>query len=97
MNTPTLQVRISDRHIARTPTQLPLFRFDDLPDDALIRQRELLAYSAIPFSASTLWRKIRAKSFPTPVRVSTAITAFRVREVREWLANPAGYEVGGAK
>ena len=97
MNNPKNIAPLAARHTAGIPTQLPLFRFDDLPDDALIRQRELLAYSAVPFSASTLWRKIRAKSFPTPVRVSTAITAFRVRDVREWLANPAGYKVGGAK
>ncbi|MBN3789718.1 AlpA family phage regulatory protein [Burkholderia sp. Ac-20353] len=66
--------------------------FSDLPDSALIRQKDLVP-SVVGISAATFWRLIRAKRFPQPVRVTASITAFRVREVREWLQNPACYHV----
>ncbi len=65
--------------------------FDRLPDDALIRICSLLAWGLVPFSASTLWRKVRQGEFPSPVRVSSQVTAWRVRDVRAWLKAPAQY------
>ena len=65
--------------------------FDSLPDDALIRLKDLLEYSVIPFSATTIWRKIKARTFPQPEKVSSNIVAWRCRSIREWLKNPASY------
>jgi prophage regulatory protein len=65
--------------------------FDSLPDDAFIRLKELLELNVIPFSATTIWRKIKARTFPQPEKVSSNIVAWRCRSIREWLQNPASY------
>lgn len=65
--------------------------FDSLPDDAFIRLKELLEFSVIPFSATTIWRKVRARTFPQPEKISANIVAWRCRSIREWLQNPASY------
>lgn len=65
--------------------------FNRLPDDALIRLDFLIAWGLIPFSPSTLWRKVRQGKYPAPVRVSSQVTAWRCRDVRAWLENPAGF------
>jgi predicted DNA-binding transcriptional regulator AlpA len=69
----------------------PSTDFDELPDDALIRLSLLLAFSLIPFSASTLWRRVRANTFPKPMRISPQVTAWRVRDIRTWLKDPEGF------
>jgi len=65
--------------------------FDDLPDNALVRKRELKRSGILPFSDSTHWRKCKDNTFPAPIKVSASITAWRVKEIREWLANPKDY------
>ena len=65
--------------------------FQNLPDEALIRQHTLIKSGITPFSASTLWRKCKANQFPAPIKVSASITAWRVGEIRDWLANPGNY------
>jgi len=65
--------------------------FSRLPDEALIRLVLLKQWGLIPFSVATLWRKIREGAFPPPVKVSAQITAFRAKDVREWLAEPGTY------
>ena len=69
--------------------------FNRLPDDALIRIYYLLTWGLVPFSVSTLWRKVRQGEFPAPVRVSSQVTAWRVGDVRVWLRDPAQYAVTG--
>lgn len=39
----------------------------------------------------TRWRKIKNHEFPRPLKVSEAITAWRVSEVRAWLVDPQNY------
>lgn len=43
----------------------------------------------VPFSSATLWRKVKAGQFPKPVKLSAGITAWRVQDVRQWLAEQA--------
>jgi len=69
-----------------TPT-----RFDDLPDLAMIQIRPLIDFKVVPYSATSIWRKCRSGEFPSPVKISAGITAFRVGDIRQWLADPAGY------
>ena len=66
--------------------------FDELPDSAFIRESHLVQSpkrpgrpAPLPFSAPTLWRKVKAGTFPKPVKLSERITAFKVGEVRAWL------------
>ncbi len=68
--------------------------FDELPDGAFVRQTELVqrpqsptVSALLPFSASTLWRKVAAGTFPRPYRLSSRITAWKVAEVRAWIAS----------
>lgn len=49
-----------------------------------LREKQLLE-QYLPFSGSTLWRKVRDGSFPAPVKLGPAITAWREREVASWL------------
>ena len=49
-----------------------------------LRQRELM--TILPFSAATLWRKVRAGTFVQPVRLSERVTAWNRAKVNEWLA-----------
>lgn len=72
----------------------PIINLEDLPDNALLRPKDLIANRIVPFTQSTLWRKIREGNFPAPIRVSDAISAFRVGSIREWLADPAAYSAG---
>lgn len=67
--------------------------FDDLADSAFIREAQLVRSpkrpqrpAPLPFSAPTLWRKVRNQSFPKPHRLSDRVTAWRVGDVRAWIA-----------
>ena len=58
--------------------------FDTVPDTAYVRQPQLL--EVVPFSSATLWRKCKNGDFPRPAKLSERVTAWRVAEVRAWLA-----------
>jgi predicted DNA-binding transcriptional regulator AlpA len=63
--------------------------FDELSNDALIREKHLITNQIIPFSPSTLWRRVKSGSFPQPIKISDQITAWRVKDIRDWLKNPS--------
>lgn len=77
-----------------TPAQTPTVgamgvsrQFDQplvLPTTGFVRQRLLLRF--VPFSKSTLWRRVKAGDFPAPVKLSTGITAWKAEEVRSWIS-----------
>lgn len=54
-----------------------------LPATGFVRQRQVLKF--IPISKSTLWRRVQARTFPAPIKLSPGITAWRVEEVRHWI------------
>jgi predicted DNA-binding transcriptional regulator AlpA len=55
-----------------------------LPATGFVRQP--LVLRLVPFSRSTLWRRVKAKSFPAPVKLSEGITAWRAEDIRLWIA-----------
>lgn len=55
-----------------------------LPDTGFVRQKLLLRF--VPFSKSTLWRRVGEGTFPSPVKLSAGITAWRVEDIRRWIA-----------
>ena len=57
--------------------------FDELPDSAFVRQRQLIP-SPLPWSSATLWRKVARGEFPKPVKLSERTTGWRVGAVRAW-------------
>lgn len=66
--------------------------FDQMAGSALVRQSQLVANPrrpgvpvVLPFSAATLWRRVADGSFPAPLKMGR-ITAWRVSDVRAWLA-----------
>lgn len=48
-----------------------------------LRQSQLIP-NILPFSAATLWRKVRAGDFPQPVRMGR-VTAWKADAVIQWL------------
>lgn len=39
----------------------------------------------LPFSAPTLWRMVKAGTFPKPIKLGERITAWRIEEVQSWI------------
>ena len=85
-----------DAAIANTRTNQQLTTtqsvFDTLPDSAFIREAQLVqshkrpdSLAPLPFSAPTLWRKVKAGTFPKPVKLSERVTAWKVGDVRQWI------------
>ena len=60
----------------------------NLPANGFVRQSQLIPH-IIPFSSSTLWRKVKAGEFPAPVKLSSRVTAWRAEDVRAWMAKCA--------
>jgi prophage regulatory protein len=54
-----------------------------LPETGFVRQKLLLR--VIPFSKTTLWRRVQSGEFPKPVRLSQGITAWRAEDLRRWI------------
>jgi prophage regulatory protein len=52
-----------------------------LPETGFVRQSQLIP-AIFPFSSATLWRKVRAGTFPAPVKLGPRITAWRVDDIR---------------
>lgn len=53
------------------------------PLAGFLRQPQVL--SLVPISKSTLWRRVRARTFPLPVKLSERITAWRADDIRAWI------------
>lgn len=75
---------------------IPQSIFDALPDSAYIRESQLVqspkrpdSPAPLPFSAQTLWRKVKAGTFPKPVKLSERVTAWQVGTVRAWMTAQA--------
>ena len=71
--------------------------FDDLPDVALIQIRALINFKVVPYSATTIWRKSRSGEFPSPIKISAGVTAFRVGDIRGYLEALGKAPKGGEK
>lgn len=71
--------------------------FDALPDNAWLRESQLVRSSKspaseiapLPFSAATLWRMVKAGKFPKPTKLSARVTAWQVGQVRSWMTHQA--------
>ena len=59
-----------------------------LPATGFVRQSQIIP-AIFPFSATTLWRKVKAKTFPAPVKLSPGCTAWRVEDLRAWMDAPS--------
>ncbi len=49
----------------------------------LLRQKEVL--KLVPISAATLWRWVKAGTFPEPLKLGPKTTAWRELDIMGWL------------
>lgn len=56
-----------------------------LPPQGMSRASQILPF--LPFGISTLWAWSRDGRFPSPIRLSNTMTAWRNADVIEWLNN----------
>jgi predicted DNA-binding transcriptional regulator AlpA len=70
--------------------------FDSYPDGGFLRESQLVRSpkrpehpAPLPFSAPTLWRKVKNGTFPKPIRLSARVTAWNVGTVRAWMTAQA--------
>ena len=61
-----------------------------LPATGYVRQSQLIP-AVLPFSGTTLWRKVKDGSFPAPTKLSPRVTAWRAEDVRMYLDDPVRY------
>ncbi|HEY0596137.1 helix-turn-helix transcriptional regulator [Sphingopyxis sp.] len=61
------------------------------PPDRFLRLNSVLDRTGL--SRATLYRKVRAGTFPKQVRISERCCGWRESEVTEWQMNPFSYEV----
>ena len=54
-----------------------------LPQTGFIRVADLVPI--VSFSASTIWRRVKNRTFPAPIKLSERVTAWRAEDVRAWL------------
>ena len=66
--------------------------FDQTPDSAYLRERQLLGDSRdpncprlLPISRATLWRMVREGRFPSPHKLGPNTTAWLCGDVRRYL------------
>ena len=85
--------------------------FETLPDSALVREKLIIGPvhksheempvetpRIVPVSRSTWHRMVKAGRAPAPVKLHTGITAWRVGDLRCWLASRNGnHENGNSK
>lgn len=61
-----------------------------LPTVGFVRLSSLLPI--IPFSRAKVWRDVRDGKFPAPVKLGDHVTAWRVEDIRAWMADPQGWQ-----
>ena len=58
---------------------------NNTPPDAMLRFADVIARTGL--SRTTLWRKIRAGTFPAPIQLSENSVGFPEHVVAEWVAS----------
>lgn len=74
-------------------SQFALSNFDNLPDSAFIRQPVLTGLGL--GSPATIWRKVKERRLPAPVKLSKQCAAWQVSAIRRHIAELV--EKGGAQ
>lgn len=64
---------------------------DQFSDYGYLRLHHLLHLHLIPYSATTLWRRVKSGDFPAPAKLSAGITAWRISDLKQWAADPISY------
>lgn len=84
-NTRTLRRSIAAATFSAAPTPPAMaVSAPTIPETGFLRQRQVLVF--VPISKSTLWRRIQARTFPAPVKLSERVTVWRAEDIRHWIA-----------
>ncbi|KVU46577.1 AlpA family transcriptional regulator [Burkholderia ubonensis] len=59
--------------------------------NALIRRKRVEELTSL--SRTTIYQRMREKTFPPSVRLGSKSVAWRIQDIEKWLADPAGYKV----
>jgi len=84
---PTIRSKVSATAATSNPLSISLVTPTAilmLPETGFLRQPQVLAF--VPISKSTLWRRIQARTFPGPVKLSERVTVWRAEDIRRWIA-----------
>lgn len=73
----------------RNTTQSAAGRKLSLPDAGFARLPAVAHTAGI--GNSTLWLWVRKGKFPAPLKIGPRVTAWRVDDVRQWMADPAAW------
>ena len=73
----------------KKPVAKPVVKLEHAPLPAEGYARQPAVLRVVPFSRSTLWKKIKSREFPAPVKLSERVTAWEVSAVRKWIAERA--------
>jgi prophage regulatory protein len=73
---------------AKAKRKAPEPSFGELPDDGYIRAAALCP-KVLPWNVATLWDRSARGVFPKPIKMGPKITAWRVGDVRAWIAEQA--------
>jgi prophage regulatory protein len=79
----TTESTLPDLQINAVPGGMPSTGYVRQVD--LVGDRKKSVRGIIPFSPATLWRKVKAREFPQPVKLSAGVTAWRVEDIRSWM------------
>ena len=71
-----------------------LLPITSIPETGFLRQRQVLQIAS--FSATTLWRRCKAGTFPKPIKLSAQISAWRVEEIRAWVEAQGKFQTPSA-
>lgn len=63
---------------------------DSLPPDALLRLPEVVAL--VGLCRASIYSRAAQKSFPSPIKITTRASGWRLGDVRAWLADPTGWK-----
>jgi len=55
-----------------------------LPSNGFVRLAQLVP-EIVPVSPATLWRMVATGEFPSPIRLSKRIAAWRMADVDQWI------------
>ena len=71
--------------LSNTKSAISINSIRHLPPQGMSRASQLLPF--LPFGSSTLWAWSKDGRFPSPVRLSPTMTAWRNADVIQWLSN----------
>ncbi len=76
--------------MSQNKTRRPMaLKFDDLPDEALVPINIVMDVTGR--RTTSVYDGIKKKTFPSPEKMGTRCSRWRVGKLRRWLSDPSSY------